>query len=137
MPAFPAESAARAVCSPWEHTMLGQGERAHGPAGASAGEMQVGTLQAEGPIRSGGGQCGVCRDSVWGCWGALRNRGVIGGARQCMSFLWGAAGRPCKVQFRSCMETSQEAAVAGLGGRRGLKQGGQATWLPDEPEGHS
>lgn len=118
--------------------MPGAGRKGSWPSWGLSGEMQVGTLQADGPIRSGGGRGA----SVWcvqglssGMLGALRNRGVIGGARQCMSFLWGAAGRPCNVQFRSCMETSQEAAVAGLGGRRGLKQGGRARWLPDEARG--
>lgn len=73
MPAFPAESAARAVCSPWEHTMLGAGRKGSWSGWGLGGEMQVGTLQAEGPIRSGGGRGA----SVW-CVQGLSS-GVLGG----------------------------------------------------------
>lgn len=57
--------------------------------------------------------------------GAVGNRGVIGGVwsrgeqpGRARAF-WGAAGRPCNVPIRPGTDTSQEAAVAGLGGRRG------------------
>lgn len=50
--------------------------------GASAGRCRWEHCRLKDPfaqVEVEESQCGVCRDSVRGCWGALRNRRVIGG----------------------------------------------------------